>query len=111
MTSGEDLADYINVPYLGNEMDVDRVLATARTMIDRHLIVPAEEMTADQTQAHTTATLRAAAELWNWQHSGPAGEIGWPDGSDFPSPVYRDVFYTVQPTLAHAGLVTLVMSV
>jgi hypothetical protein len=27
------------------------------------------------------------------------------DGQDYPQPVYRDVYYSVQPLLMHAGLV------
>jgi len=100
----EDLAGYLNLP-AGHEDDLSRVLGTALTMIDRHVTGDVGVWTPGQVSAYDTATLRAAAELWRWQHSGPAGDVGYPDGSDFPSPVYRDVFYTVQPLLAHAGIV------
>jgi hypothetical protein len=62
------------------------------------------DYTDEQLAALDTATLRAAAELWRWQQSS-TGEYGYADGFDVPTPGYRDVFYTVQPLLSHAGLV------
>ena len=76
--------------------------ATAAAMIAAHLIVT--EPSAGQVEANRTAQLRAAAELWRWQQT-TTGEYGFADGSDLPVPVFRDVFHTVSPVLAHAGLI------
>jgi hypothetical protein len=59
---------------------------------------------APQQQALDTAQLRVAAELWRWQQAN-AGSTMYADGQDYPQPVYRDVYYSVQPVLMHAGLV------
>ena len=84
--------------------DLERVLGTAVAAITPHLTGDAGTWNPDQLAALDTATLRAASELWRWQQSS-TGEYGYADGFDVPVGGYRDVFYTVQPLLAHAGLV------
>ena len=84
---------------------LQRCLDTATAVIAPHLQADVGVWTPEQTQALDLATLRAAQELWTWKDSGGAGEAAWMDGSEALRPVYRDVFHTVQPTLAHAGLI------
>lgn len=104
----DDLAEFLSFAVTpADQADaLQRVLDSAWAIIAPHLIETAgSPLPAPQQQALDLAQLKAAGELWRWQHTAGGGQYQYADGVDVPMPVYRDAYFGVQPLLAHAGLV------
>jgi hypothetical protein len=108
MIDADQVADHLGfAPGAADEADMERLLGSARAVIEPHLLPRIVPMPADQEDVYDMCLLRVCSELWAWRDT-PQGTVTFADGSTSTAPVTRDAVSAVLPTLASAGLATAV---